>query len=79
MPVRIVVEPVAAVSPEFDQMLVVRSACVYKTPVSITATVTEALPVVTSQASGTSMSASFAASRPQSSPNRGSFGVVEMR
>ena len=32
-------------------MLVVRSACVYMTPVSITATVTEALPVVTSQAS----------------------------
>ena len=33
-------------------MLPARSGCVYMTPVSITATVTEALPVVTSQASG---------------------------
>jgi hypothetical protein len=55
-------------------------------PVSITATVTESLPVVTDQASGASMSASGRPQRPatgkpllfrpHSRVNRGSFGVT---
>src|SRR4051794_2943576 len=71
-------------SPGLTQICELRSGCDQSTPVSITATVTFGLPVVTFHASGASMSASKVPGtpliacpvllRPHVLPNNGSFG-----
>jgi hypothetical protein len=81
--------PFPAVSPGLVQMLSARSGCVCEMPLSITATCTEELPVLWSQASGASMSASATPAveftvwpvlwRPQSEAKLVSFGVASSR
>ena len=75
-------------SPGLIQICELRSGCDQSTPVSITATVTLELPVVTFHASGASMSASGAPGEPlivwpvlfspHVLPNDGSFGSESM-
>ena len=73
-----------ATSPGFRQALAARSRWAWSTPVSITATTTLREPVVMSQASGASMSASRSPpdwpvlKSPQSWPNDGSLGTAAL-